>query len=122
MGDLSKHFDRSEFKCKCGDCNYDTVDAELIELLEKVRINFREAVIITSGNRCPDYNRLVGGSKNSQHLYGRAADIVVANTTTLAVRNYLDAVLAGAGGLGYYPDSKFIHVDTRTEGGARWVG
>ena len=30
---------------------------------------------ITSGYRCPELNRAVGGVKNSQHLQGEAADI-----------------------------------------------
>ena len=30
---------------------------------------------ITSGYRCPELNRAVGGVKNSQHLRGEAADI-----------------------------------------------
>ena len=32
-------------------------------------------IIINSGFRCPRVNALVGGVKNSQHLWGEAADI-----------------------------------------------
>jgi hypothetical protein len=34
-------------------------------------------VIITSGYRSPEVNAEVGGSKNSQHMKGRAADFIV---------------------------------------------
>ena len=76
MGDLSEHFSREEMACKCG-CGLDTVDAELLSLLEKIRAHFDRPITINSGCRCEAHNRAVGGSKNSQHLIGRAADIVV---------------------------------------------
>jgi hypothetical protein len=36
MGDLSAHFSRSEFACKCG-CGFDDVKPDLIEALEALR-------------------------------------------------------------------------------------
>jgi hypothetical protein len=83
MGDLSKHFDRSEFRCKgenCapsghGNCGQDTIDYALIEVLEQVREHFNVPVIITCGNRCAWHNQSVGGVPSSQHLLGRAADM-----------------------------------------------
>ena len=80
MGDISKNFNRSEFACKCG-CGYDNVDAMTLEIVQSVRDHFGQSVTITSGCRCPEYNAVVGGSKNSQHVKGRAADIVVANVS-----------------------------------------
>ncbi len=74
---LSKHFSRKEFKCKCGKCDYDTIDAELLVILEDVREHFGKPVIINSGNRCPTHNKNVGGATNSYHVRGRAADIVI---------------------------------------------
>ena len=46
-------------------------------VLEPVRKLFGKYIIITSGFRCSTLNRLVGGSVNSQHLLGEAADIIV---------------------------------------------
>lgn len=48
-----------------------------VEVLEPVRALFSSYVIVTSGFRCVTLNRLIGGSVNSQHLLGEAADIVV---------------------------------------------
>ena len=38
------------------------------------RIENYHCIRITSGYRCEELNRLVGGSKSSAHLYGRAVD------------------------------------------------
>lgn len=50
---------------------------EFIESLEKL---LGVEIIITSGYRCPELNRIVGGVDNSWHTLGLAADIKVANT------------------------------------------
>ena len=44
------------------------------QLLEPARL-IVGPIIINSGYRNADVNRLVGGVKNSQHLFGQAADI-----------------------------------------------
>ena len=43
MGDLSENFSRHEFACKCG-CGNDTVDAELIRVLQSVRARFGKPI------------------------------------------------------------------------------
>lgn len=108
------HFSRSEFTCRCG-CGFDTVDYELGKLLDAIRAHFDQPVTVTSGCRCEAHNRAVGGSSNSQHLYGRAADIVVRDTPAEIVQVLAEEM--GVPGLGRYQD--FTHVDTRT-GRARW--
>jgi uncharacterized protein YcbK (DUF882 family) len=110
----SPHFTRAEFCCSCG-CGFDTVDAELLNCLEYIREHFGEPVTINSGCRCPDYNAEVGGSENSQHLYGRAADISVKDIPVSEV--YELANNMEVGGLGEY--DTFTHIDTRV-GFARW--
>lgn len=50
--------------------------AHTCEVLELIREAIGgHPIIINSGYRCPDVNKAVGGSKTSQHLSGRAADI-----------------------------------------------
>ena len=122
-GDLSPHFNRAEFACRDG-CGFDTVDSELLLALEQIRMHFNAPIIITSGCRCQQHNDTVGGSKTSQHLYGRAADFKVKGVPLMEVRNYAEKILDGEGGLGYYPreNGGWLHLDTRTNGGARWNG
>ena len=45
------------------------------EVLDPLREAYGKPVRVNSGYRCPLLNRLVGGSPNSQHTRGEAADI-----------------------------------------------
>ena len=45
--------------------------------LQPIRDMLQKPMIISSGFRCPELNKLVGGVSNSQHLYGQAADFTV---------------------------------------------
>ena len=109
---LSQYFKREEFACKCG-CGQDTVDAELITVLEDVRNHFNAPVIITpkGGNRCIAYNKAAGGKKHSRHLIGQAADIVVAGYLPIQIYSYLRSKYAGQYGIGSY--KTFTHIDVR---------
>lgn len=50
---------------------------ELTErLLDPLREAFGHPIIVTSGYRCPELNKAVGGSPTSAHLQGYAADLV----------------------------------------------
>ena len=82
--------------------------------------------MITSGYRTAAHNAKVGGSKSSQHLLGKAADIQVADTTVEAVAAYAESLMPDWGGVGRYPVKAgrakgWVHVDTRPNK-SRWVG
>ena len=96
------------------------------EQLEILRESFDGAAVsVWSGVRTVANNR---GAKNSQHLYGRAADITIAGTTAREVYlRVLKLVSEGRmlqGGVGYYAPraggkGNFTHYDTRGNK-ARW--
>lgn len=72
-------------------------------------------VDILSGYRSEETNDMLRESKTtnaakySQHILGKAIDIRVPGVSATLVR---DAALSlGAGGVGYYPQSQFVHVD-----------
>jgi len=110
MGDLSEHFDSSEFACQCG-CGYGTnpgdVSEALLEILEDIREIIMRPIIITSGCRCRYHNRVVNGAVHSRHVTGEAADIGV-----LGGRERHDVLTAAAEyawGIGVA--KSFIHID-----------
>lgn len=75
MGLISKYFRDSELECRCG-CKTLNVAPELLILLDKLREALGHAVILTSACRCAKHNTAVGGTSNSAHLTGQAADIL----------------------------------------------
>ncbi len=115
---LSPHFAREEFECSCG-CGFDTVDSQLLTLLEVIRQYFDCPVKITSAARCATHNRNVGGSSKSQHLLGRAADIQVEGIDPDIVQDFIDRTWPDEYGMGSY--ESFTHIDSR-KGKARWNG
>ena len=44
-------------------------------ILEIIRMEWGEPIIVNSGFRCEKLNKAVGGAKTSDHIYGNAADI-----------------------------------------------
>jgi len=63
-----------------------------VNVLEPVReLMGNRPIIITSGYRCPLLNRMIGGSKSSQHMKGQAADFEIPE---LRNRNVIEAVAA----------------------------
>ena len=105
---VSKHFLQSEFACKhCGECK---LNIQLIIALEKLRDKVNTPIIITSGYRCPEHNRNIGGAKNSQHMYGNAVDIKVKGYTPSQI-----AILAKECGFTWTKVYKsWTHIDVRS--------
>lgn len=53
----------------------------VVNLLQIIRDNWNAPLIISSGYRCPELNKKVGGASNSDHVYGAAVDFhTVSNT------------------------------------------
>ncbi|MCP5006600.1 MAG: DUF882 domain-containing protein [Planctomycetes bacterium] len=113
---LHKHFSRTEFECPDG-CGFDPVDKELLWVLIDLRQSFGRPITINSGCRCPKHNAAVGGGTKSQHLLGKAADIVIRGVAPELVSNYLEERYPDKYGIGRY--ETFTHIDVR-EMKARW--
>ena len=121
---LAPGFKVREFRCRDGS-DAIMIDQTLVVLLQAIREHFGKAVTITSGYRTGTHNTAVGGSKSSQHLLGKAADIQVADTTVEDVAAYAESLLPGWGGVGRYPvkagrTKGWVHVDTRPNK-SRWT-
>lgn len=62
---------------------------ELAERLQLIRDALGVPIAISSGYRCPELNKAVGGSKNSQHQLGLAADIHAKGYTAQELFNFI---------------------------------
>ena len=109
MAQLSKNFTSEEFACQCG-CGYDTPNPELIRMLQVARDLYGKPIRITSGCRCIKHNAVSGGTPNSAHIQGKAADIA---TPTGTERYEIIKVLlaSGFGRIGINFKKSFIHAD-----------
>ena len=81
-----KYFTFNEL-CESGTAkthNIDNTPSEQIKInlrnlvdncLDVVREKYGKSITISSGYRCPELNKAVGGARTSQHTLGQAADI-----------------------------------------------
>jgi len=115
---LTTHFESSEFDCKSGEptpLNFRKNIEHLANQLELMRSFCDLPIIISSGYRSIEQNKLVGGATKSQHLLGKAADFHVVgihpSAIFLAFKFAMDNGVITPGGLKAY--DHFVHYDTR---------
>lgn len=94
------------------------VNEDLMDLLQGLRDQLGVPLRITSGYRTPRHNTRVGGASRSQHMLGRAADIVVDNVDPAELIGLAQDL--GATGVGRYPRQNFVHLDVRVGAAADW--
>jgi uncharacterized protein YcbK (DUF882 family) len=94
-----------------------TIDPALLDTLHALCTACgRGAFEIISGYRSPKTNAMLrsrgggGVASGSLHLAGRAIDVRLAGVRTDRLRDA--AIALGRGGVGYYPGSDFVHLDT----------
>lgn len=115
---MSEHFDIQElnphgFELPPGiEANLECIAANF---LEQVRAVVDRPVHVTSGYRSPVFNRRIGGSKNSRHMYGLAADVTWDGIDDHSVTKVRDRLMRELGEvfafqLIWYPDRRFIHI------------
>jgi hypothetical protein len=102
-------FDREEFRCQCGGKYCDGFPVEpqekMVRTVNEIRRRLGVPVSIVtaggSGVRCSIHNANVGGVGNSNHLYGRAADLHSEKSPT-EMYQVAESVLGNTGELGLY--------------------
>jgi len=115
---IAPHIRMADVACRCGrpDCTHRTLDEiihprslALLRRVGEVLKDYPGRFRVTSGLRCPEHNKAVGGSRRSAHVHRVAIDIAPDGPA----RRLYDAVEAAnfAGGLFLYPTKNFIHVD-----------
>ncbi|MEK9909157.1 MAG: D-Ala-D-Ala carboxypeptidase family metallohydrolase [Candidatus Thalassarchaeaceae archaeon] len=105
-------FEESEFSCAC--CGKTKMDHDFMKKMVSLRRAYAKPIIINSGYRCIEHNEKVGGSRNSSHLEGKAADIKIFGGN--ALRLVSAAEFCKFTGIGVAQkgeqSGRFIHVDT----------
>ena len=93
------------------------MDNDLLELLNALhkKVGGKEAFQIISAYRSPKTNAALskkssGVAKKSLHMQGKAIDIRLPGCQLSSLQKA--AISCEAGGVGYYPKSDFIHIDT----------
>ena len=122
----SKYFSIKEFRCKCKACDFGTkeehIAADLVHLLHVLRANLGVPFVITSGARCAQYNKSVGGGERSTHKAGvpldctpgyegqcRAADIDISQWSAFQRGSVVRAALSCGARIGIA--DTFLHID-----------
>jgi uncharacterized protein YcbK (DUF882 family) len=93
------------------------IDPRLLDLLRdlQARLGTRAPFQVISAYRSPETNAMLaqrsdGVAQNSLHMQGMAIDIRVPGRLLNQVRDAAQSFRAG--GVGYYPQSDFVHIDT----------
>lgn len=105
-----EHFTRQEVECRCG-CGM-VPEPEFMDRLELLRAAYNAPTPVTSGARCPAYNKKVSTTGDSgPHTTGRAADIGVRGAD--ARRLLSEALKLDFTGIGINQkgSARFVHVD-----------
>jgi hypothetical protein len=115
--DASEHYSFKDCRCHCGqtkpNCEGIKVIRPLLVSLDRYVDTFHPAnPRLVDVYRCPDHNAEVGGTSQSQHLFGAAADIhqLVRTQALVAARLF--------SGIGTNPANGLVdHVDRRDRSG-----
>jgi uncharacterized protein YcbK (DUF882 family) len=93
------------------------IDTVLVDQLYDLKqmLGVSKPIHVISGYRSPLTNASLRQqshrvAKHSLHMEGRAIDIRIEGLATKTIKNA--ALAMGRGGVGYYPDANFVHLDT----------
>jgi uncharacterized protein YcbK (DUF882 family) len=111
--DALNHFLRDHYSGDVG-----TIDPALFDQLHRVQVALGPSrpFEVISGYRCPATNdrlrstRGGGVARHSLHLEGRAIDVRLPGVALAGLRDAARALRAG--GVGFYPHERFVHLDT----------
>ena len=130
---MTQNFSKHEFDSKCGSDMPESVYHNVVKVaaqLQFLRNYIGKPIKINSGYRSPEHNKRIGGAhkfvngkriETSQHVFGKAADIVVKGMSTVELHKAIETLISEGnmlqGGLGLY--DSFVHYDIRGRK-ARW--
>ncbi|WP_407332974.1 DUF882 domain-containing protein [Enterovibrio sp. 27052020O] len=93
------------------------MDKKLYDQLTAIykKVGAKNPITMVSGYRSPATNEMLrksggGQAKKSYHMTGQAIDFYIEGVPLADIRNAARSLKAG--GVGYYPNSGFVHIDT----------
>ena len=93
------------------------IDPLMLDILTQLkgRLGTESPFLVVSAYRSPETNALLAAqsanvAKKSYHLKGKAVDVRVDDRALRSLRDV--ALNLAAGGVGYYPNSNFVHIDS----------
>lgn len=133
---LSPHFNLAEFHTHDGtevpEAYEDALKRLCVYILEPMRAKYGPCKVL-SAYRHRAYNQAIGGARYSYHIYDEHSPLEVAVDVRFTKGN-VNAWRRSAiyrlgrrygirrGGVGRYPASNFVHIDTRLAGRSYWEG
>lgn len=122
---LSPHFNAREFRCQCGQPHETLIASELIDKLEALYTALNcSKIIVTSGYRCPEHDKAVGGTSSGQHTKGTAADVCCYGQDGQPISSKTICCkaqdLSFTGIANITSSYQYTHLDVRTSG--KWYG
>ncbi len=121
MPDISEHFSKRDFACRCGICRNELkVSLTLVGVLELIRMHFNKRLDIMVGHHCEEENARLGGVKKSYHVLGKAARFTVQDIPAEEVFRFAERI-PQVQGLGLDPLKKQVYLDIRDKAPAKWV-
>tara|TARA_R110000803_G_scaffold165475_1_gene229013 strand:- start:691 stop:1053 length:363 start_codon:yes stop_codon:yes gene_type:complete len=112
---MSEFYKPSEYACRCG-CGFTEIHPATLSAADTIRSYTGKPQSISSGCRCPDHNKKVGGAAASYHLprfhdgkmVGFALDL-----PTDEPEDLFDFVVHNLPGISCIKYKTFIHIDCR---------
>lgn len=126
VGELisSNEADKRGIDNRCNKEQVENVKMLINRVLDPLREAYGKPIRVTSGFRCEKLNRIVGGSDTSDHMKGRAADII--GTPATKEENKKLFYLAQSIGIDFdqlinEKGFSWVHISFRTDGNRKEV-
>jgi len=107
--DKLANFNKKEFTCRCG-CGGNEMNERFMSILQEIRTKAGFPFVVSSGYRCPAYDKKLGGAGN--HTTGHAVDIVASGAQAYEILCLSTPYMTGIGIHQKGPSrGRFLHLD-----------
>ena len=107
---IAKNFKVKEFKSRT--CPVVFLSDEILTVVQSIRTHLDVPINVNSGYRSAEHNNSVGGSKNSAHLIGCAADISSNKVSALQIAKAAQKLYGKTIAIGLHTRENYVHIDT----------